>query len=1226
MGGGAGVLIDARARARFRDEWQNNFAVSANAGSGKTTAISERLAAMALSPDAARLLARTAVVTYTKKAAGQIGRRARAMLLKKLGEAGAADFAPLDHLERAFFGTIHSFCLLLARRHGQAAGINLNPSVVGEDDEVCWESFLDQDAMRFDAMPPACVRAFLRHVRMEDIFDLARRLAPGEARLFLARAPRTPPPGPDAAALDAILAARSRGKLTPKIEANQRAAAEWLRRFRERGGAGGIENPKSQIPNPQKIPNPENPNFKRNGAGGEMNAPGGSGDASPRPQNAGGGPEAGVCSEISDADGAGGVDFLPIIEPDGDAGGMRELFRKFFAPLKTWLADAGAALAAELAERYREWRFDQGIQTHADQIDAVMVVLRQPRMLEEIRAEGWRIILDEAQDTDPQQFAVLVEITRAPGARLGAWPAAASSGAAPAGAQPAAAANPGAGAAGAAAAGGEGRGAPEAGPRPGHFCMVGDGQQAIYGSRADIRNFLRHVAAFARGDGGELLKFEVTFRTPSGVVAWLNRGFPHAFGAELPHNAGLPPAPGAPAPVLQVGYQPLAAGPANAAGRAGRLPLAPPAEPPASVGGWLAEEARQVAAFFKAHGPAALGARNWGEVCVLAPRNDWLLVIAKAFEAGGLKAAVQIRRNRNGDNPVYAWMAGLLAAVCDPDNAFEWFGVLREVFAVSDRLLVAEKRAHGGFRWDEPEAHPEPLRGALAALRPFVLGADDEGVPLGRFAAELARACALAEKARALGAGGSLEGGLERLLAEAATLGLAGAGPREWRAKLLAEIDGERPSGGAESDAINLLSSHSAKGLEWPVVVPAGFWRGIGRPPEPGMRIVPDAARGALVFFDSASMPADLRESRHREQLRELTRLLYVTLTRPSAHLVIPWHADFGRGARKTGMSFADLWDNNALLDELPALDGSAAAARATDAAAADAAEEDAAAADAVAAGDADAAKGAAKGVAKNAAENTNAIPLSDGADGTDGADGADETNEADTAAKSAESAAPAATTTATAPAPLPALPRRLLPHQLAHKPDLTRTALHDAPEADFPPASWADEAIAYGIWWHGVLEMWPWGANDGATPDAYAARALRLAAAQGFAARAAEELARFRASRAARELGGARWRREAELPFFAPQDESAWLDGVIDLLLHDAATGDVWVVDWKTNRRRPGESDAALLARLAGEYTPQLRAYGRCARLFFPRGRMRLLVYSSAAGEWADIAPDGGD
>ena len=44
---------DQAARDRFRDDWNRNFAVSANAGSGKTTAISRRLAALALAPEAA---------------------------------------------------------------------------------------------------------------------------------------------------------------------------------------------------------------------------------------------------------------------------------------------------------------------------------------------------------------------------------------------------------------------------------------------------------------------------------------------------------------------------------------------------------------------------------------------------------------------------------------------------------------------------------------------------------------------------------------------------------------------------------------------------------------------------------------------------------------------------------------------------------------------------------------------------------------------------------------------------------------------------------------------------------------------------------------------------------------------------------------------------------------------------------------------------------------------
>ena len=98
------------------------------------------------------------------------------------------------------------------------------------------------------------------------------------------------------------------------------------------------------------------------------------------------------------------------------------------------------------------------------------------------------------------------------------------------------------------------------------------------------------------------------------------------------------------------------------------------------------------------------------------------------------------------------------------------------------------------------------------------------------------------------------------------------------------------------------------------------------------------------------------------------------------------------------------------------------------------------------------------------------------------------------------------------------------------------------------------------------------------------------------------------------------RWSRLTELVIFAPLGGTAWIDGVMDLVLHDAVAGEVWVLDWKTNRRRAGETDEELLARLVAEYSPQLQAYGRCVRSFFPGRRIRLLVYASVAGKWADV------
>jgi ATP-dependent exoDNAse (exonuclease V) beta subunit len=1030
-------LQDQPARDRFRDAWDRNFAVSANAGSGKTTAISERLAAIALAPGAEERLRKTAVVTFTKKAAAQIAQRARTVLLRRLAGRpdGGGGLAALDHLERAFFGTIHSFCLLLAQRHGQTLGIHLNPAVITDEDDAWWEEFLEQDGMQFGALTPAQIDAFLRHTPLESIFGLARQLDASSARQFVRRIPDGGPPTPDRAVLDEILAATTRrGKGAEALRRNQETAVEWRRRF--------------------------------------------------------------------DAE----TSYLPLPKPVGRAAGIDRLFARFFAPLKGWLAAAGAVMAAELALRYRAWRFDHGVQTYADQVEAALTVLRDGEVLERIRAEQWRVILDEAQDTDDEQFTVLVEITRPPGARLGTWPTG---------------------------------GGP--GPRPGHFCFVGDGQQAIYGDRADIRNFQRHLDALGREDGGEQLKFDVTFRAPHRVITLLNATLPGAFSAAREHNCGLPPADGAPAPLLQVPYDPLVAGPENVPGFLGVVPLVPVGK--ISVAARLAAEVRQVAAFLRAHGPAGVGARHWGEVCLLAPRNDWLVTARKELEASGLKVALQMRRNRNGDNPVYAWIGGLLAAVCDPDNAFEWTGALREVFAVSDAVLADALRAEHGFHWDEPERHPEPLRRALAALKPFVERVDLPGEPLERFAADLARAGGLAAKARRIDPGGALTGELERLLAQAAELGLTGAGPREWRQELLAAIDDGRPAGKPSDEALNLLTAHSAKGLEWPVVIPLGLWRGIGRRPESGLRLVPGPARSAAVYYDGESMPEETKHARERERLRELVRLLYVTLTRPRRALVLPWGPEF---APADPESFAGLW--GAPLAEI--------------------------------------------GPLRIAAEELRELP----------------------AAAVPAAVLPVAERPRAAKRAPVVLPARILPHQLAESPDPSRASRHESGLDEPPGGTLGDDPIDYGLWWHETMEFLPWDGDDAAV-DHHLAGALARAQRAGMGSRAAEEIATLRAGEFYRRLRSSPARRLAELAVFAPLRPGAWIDGVIDLVVHDPVARTVRVIDWKTNRRRPGEEAHALLERLSATYRPQLAAYGACVAGFFPGCAISLELYASALG-----------
>ena len=1033
---------DQAARDRFTNDWAVNFAVVANAGSGKTTAISERLAAMALSDRAAEMLRWTAVVTYTKKAAAQIGQRARSVLLRRMAEEGRADMEPLARLERVFFGTIHSFCLLLARRHGSTLGIHLNPALIEEGDDGPWEEFLEQDPMTFSSLGPRQVAAFLRHASLDDVFMLARELDPATARGLVLRAVPAAPTAPSAGVLEEILSAKParKGSGADALEHNKEAARQWLQRFAE------------------------------------------------------------------------GTDGLPIAVPQGGAAGIVELYRRFFNPLKQWLADAGGVLAAELSLRYAEWRAGGGLQTHADQVEAALAVLDDPRMLEGIRAEGWRVILDEAQDTDAKQFAVLVEIVRPPGSPPGTWPG-----------------------------GGEG-------PRPGHFCMVGDAQQGIYSSRADIRNFQDHVAAFEGGNGGERLTFDVTFRTPRRVARLLNETLPGAFGPGRVHNEGLPPSEGAPAPLLQVPYEPLVPFRGNAEGGAWMLAYAAsPVSGTRRVGDQrLADEARRVAGLLASAGPASVGARSWGDICVLAPRRTWLPIIRDEFEAAGLKTALQLRRNRNGDNPVYAWVSGLLAVVCDPENTFEWVGVLREIFAVSDAAIASCLRGEGRLKWEDPGDLPEPVRSAVEAMGPFIDRADGEGESLERFATDLVGACGLAVKARLVDPEGGLADELERLLARAAELGASGGGPREWLRDLVGSLEEFRAAGRPAPDAVNLITSHSAKGLEWPVVIPVGLWRALRWREPGGLRVIPGRGGPPRLVLDNDGVGADTRLSGERERLRESVRLLYVTLTRALSAVVVPWSA----GTIPEKNSLADLWGfDPGGLEPLPAASPPPAPAGA-----------------------------AASFAGMNGFSSSWAhLPQS---------------------------------------ARAPAFPSRILPHQLARAPDFARAALHESALDGALPAKDGADPLDYGIWWHETLEFLPW-TGDGAAVAAHGAASLARAEQLGFGQRAGEEWDRLLASGPWGLIRSPRWTRLAEVGVFAPLGTEGWIDGVIDLVLRDTNANELWIVDWKTNRRTAREDDRALLARLCADYEGQLSAYGACASGFFPGSAVSLWVYSTVAGDW---------
>src|SRR5207245_2614850 len=175
---------DEAARARFATELDRNFSVVASAGSGKTTAITERILSIARSPNAAEILPRLVVVTFTNRAADEMQQRTRqALLQENLRQEVHTAF------NRAFFGTIHSFCMKLLTDFGHYLGLPAPLELVNDDGDL-WQEFVQTQIRLGRSLGEKNRAALLRLVQVRDLMELARRA--GSAVLHLCELPPCP--------------------------------------------------------------------------------------------------------------------------------------------------------------------------------------------------------------------------------------------------------------------------------------------------------------------------------------------------------------------------------------------------------------------------------------------------------------------------------------------------------------------------------------------------------------------------------------------------------------------------------------------------------------------------------------------------------------------------------------------------------------------------------------------------------------------------------------------------------------------------------------------------------------------------------------------------------------------------------------------------------------------------------------------------------------------------
>ena len=753
-------LADQAARQRFACDLGRNFSVIAAAGSGKTRAITDRVVEIARDGQRAlEWLPQLVVVTYTNRAADEMQQRTRQLIL----EAGL----PLETVEafgRAFFGTIHAFCMKLLATHGHRLGLPARLETI-TDDEGLWNEFVQQQTEIGRSLSEENRRQLLRLMQARQLMELARTqehnfIAPEE----IGRCPEC-----DFSKVEAAVASPQATNV-PIAKAQLR---EWLQRLHET------------------------------------------------------------------------EDFAPWPPCATTAKDFTAQWREAFRPLREWASACASCVAAEVQRDYREFRLARGAITYSDQVALAAELLRLPEIAKQIRSKNYRVLLDEAQDTDPQQFFVLLEMTR-PVEAVGEW-----------------------------------RQTRRSPPRCGHFSMVGDFQQSIYRDPHDLNHYRELHRTLIETSAAEQLKFSATFRLDQAQLDFVNNTFP-----TILNNADG-----------QVEFVELSRRPEILPGQVIRFDLGTDIDASLTETQRARIEAQRLAEWISASGLKKLRATCWREVAVLCPRKNWLGSIRDALLEQQIPVEVQSESDRRGEHPAYAWLTALLAIMVDPAASYEIVGVLREVFGISDDELARFSRGDGHkFQIERKTAGRGVVADALNLLKRIREALPHQ--PLFDAMREIARMTQLRERLRTLPREqfGDSVSELEKLLSAAAAAEARQESLADFALALRRNFDQTRETEPTEADAVQLITAHKAKGSEWDAVIVPFLAREARLGANIRYPMVISGDRPSIAF--DRSDRADLEEEMKKIERQEMERLLYVALTRARHTLVLALDADFFRGKK----------------------------------------------------------------------------------------------------------------------------------------------------------------------------------------------------------------------------------------------------------------------------------------------------------------------------------------
>lgn len=480
---------------------------------------------------------------------------------------------------------------------------------------------------------------------------------------------------------------------------------------------------------------------------------------------------------------------------------FKQVYYKTFKPLFERLSSEALQLSKIVSEAYYQFRLQQGYLKHADLIRLAQQCLSKSTAKKFFKHTPVSILLDEAQDTDPHQFQYLQELIQL--------------------------------------------------NYHNKFSMVGDPQQAIYSSRADVKHYLKLHKALTETNFCKELIFAKTFRCPQTIVEIVNKKFPKILCTGIDKE--------------QVDFVPLI----SAKDEQGSFQCIHVPDINNSEIDPETYEIDFLSQFLKQH--LVSNPTKLSNICLLAPRKDWLNKISGHLNKLGWPTQLYSSNITGRDNPFFCNILAFIHIINFPNDSFEIAGMLVNTFGITEAQLTLYEKKLTISSINFPDSIIDEALNELYQLR-------QKSIEM------------------------SLWNGIERIIEffkhkcppneadedafiiilkstlQAQSNGASWASLEQYLRQYLTTTINSEPA--LNPDAIQCYTCHKAKGLEWDIVIVPYFYHPIRHAPYKYPLIHNDK-----IFWNKYD--SDLQKDLNQARKREIQRLLYVTFTRAKNHLII---------------------------------------------------------------------------------------------------------------------------------------------------------------------------------------------------------------------------------------------------------------------------------------------------------------------------------------------------